>query len=176
MRKRKLILVALGCLVLAAIAVLITRDVSGLPVDIRFVSSATHGATRDVTVEFRRSNPDAFFYDTSQVQTRVAGHWSPLQDFPDSPDLGLLATKSCENIVFAVPADADACRFCIAYRLRGVSSCRVYGFLNRHGITPRFPRLSRLVAHCVAWPPRLHHAEAELSLPSTPPETRVAAN
>ena len=99
MRKRKLILVALGCLVLAAIAVLITRDVSGLPVDIRFVSSATHGATRDVTVEFRRSNPDAFFYDTSQVQTRVAGHWSPLQDFPDSQDFSLLATKNCENLI-----------------------------------------------------------------------------
>jgi hypothetical protein len=138
------------------------------PVQVRVVNTAQIGTTKQVTVEFRRSNPLARFSEDLQVQTRAAGRWQPPERFPRLEDTGLLARTNCDQVLFSLPAGADACRFSLGYYLGSPPTCQVHGFFLRHGLYQKFPKFSRLVLKCVPRKPRLRHVELELVIPAEP--------
>jgi len=123
---------------------------------------------KTVTVEFKNSGRRQAWLDGDmKIQLRVANRWEDPQKLPR---LNILLQTNRENVVFAVPPDAQACRFLVAYRVGSVgrsSYCQVYFFLARHGLRARFPRFCDLVLKC--FESRLRHTTLEVPLPEEQP-------
>jgi hypothetical protein len=160
----------LGAVVLLALAVK-PDD----PLDARIVSTANMGNAKVVTVEFWRQHPKARFAEDPQVQTRIAGHWKPPQDFPPLDHNYLLARTNCQQVVFTFPAQTEACRFVLGYRVGARPYCRTYFFLQRHGLYKKYPKLSRMMLKRVPQEARLRHVEYELVIPAKTDDGIVAA-
>jgi hypothetical protein len=160
-------IIALFFFAVAAVAAIVaaaSRPVA--PVEIRVVSVAELGTTKLVAMEFRRCNSAARFAEAHRVQLRIAGRWQPPVTLPESGDGYLLAYTNCQRLVFDMPAEADACRFSLGYRVGPRPYCQVYFFLQNHGLSQRFPMLSRGVLKCVPQQPRLRRVECELKIPT----------
>ena len=148
----------------AAIVAATSKPVA--PVEICVVSVAELGTTKLVAMEFRRCNSAARFAEANRVQLRIAGRWQPPVTLPEFGDGHLLAYTNCQRLVFGMPAEADACRFSLGYRVGPRPYCQAYFFLQNHGLSQRFPMLSRGVLKCVPQQPRLRRVECELKIPT----------
>ena len=163
----RIIAIALPCFALAsAAAILATASKTVAPVDISVVSVTGLGTTNLVAMEFRRCSSTARFAEAHRVQLRIAGKWQPPVSLPELGDGCLFAHTNCERLVFSIPAEADACRFSFEYREGPRPYCQAYFFLRKHGVSQRFPMLSREVLKCVPRQPRLRRAECELKIPA----------
>jgi hypothetical protein len=148
----------------AAIVAAASRPVA--PVEIRVVSVAERGTTKLVAVEFRRCDSAARFAEANRMQLRIAGRWQTPVTLPEFGDGHLLGYTNCQRLVFSIPAEADACRFSLGYRVGPRPYCQVYFFLQNHGLSQRFPLLSRAVLKCVPQQSRLRRVERELKIPT----------
>lgn len=138
------------------------------PAQATVVSMAQTGATKRITVEFRRTNPAACFSEELQVQTRQGGRWQPPQKFPSLGETRLLAGTNSHRVIFTLPARTDACRFLLAFRVGGSPYCQAHWFLTRRGWRQKFPNLSRALLRWVPRQPRLRLIELELPIPAAP--------
>ena len=167
MRLRRNIIVAL-CLAVSALAAIVGLvSKAAAPVDMSVVSVAESESTKLVTVEFRRCNPGARFAEAHRLQLRIAGRWQPPVSLPEFRDGYLLARTNNQRMIFAFPHQTEACRFLLGYRVdpRPVGRrlhCQVYCFLERHGLSKRFPKFSRTVLRWVPQRSRLRQVECEL--------------
>lgn len=132
----------------------------------RIVQVADAGPVKQITVEFQRDNPAARFSEEHQMQVRVAGHWRPPEPVPGMKSNRFLTRTNRERVEFTVPTEADACRFLLGYRAGVPPYCKVYFFLQRHGLRRQFPKSSRLVLKWAPRRPRLRHVECELMIPA----------
>ncbi len=159
-------IIALLCLAVATVVtIVVATSKTVATVEISMANVAEMGTSRLVAVEFRRCNPAARFAEAHRVQLRVAGRWQAPMTLPEFGETHLLSRTNCERVVFSFPAEADACRFSLGYRIGPRPYCQAYFFLQRHGLSQKFPKLSRAVLKCVPQQPRLRRAECELMIP-----------
>jgi hypothetical protein len=124
--------------------------------------------SKKITVGFYKNGTNAAWLDGDlKMQLRVADRW---QDRLQLPGLDFMARTGQQNVEFAVPADTQACRFLVGYRVGSSPYCRTYGYLSRHGLRTKFPRLCQLAMKCVPRKAMLRHTTLELALP----EARLA--
>jgi hypothetical protein len=165
--RSRIIAIALPCFALASVgAIVATASKTVAPVDISVVNVTRLGTTNLVAMEFRRCRSAARFAEAHRVQLRIAGKWQPPVSLPEFGDDYLFAHTNCERLVFSIPAEADACRLSLGYRVGPRPYCQAYFFLRRHGLYQRFPMLSHAVLKCVPQQPRLRRAECELKIPT----------
>jgi len=162
---------ALLCLTIITVgSIVVAASRIGSAVDVRIANVVALGTRRFVAVEFRSRNPAARFHEPHRVQLRVAGRWQPPMDPPEFGKTDLLAETNRQRVVFSFPAEAEACRFSLGYRVGPRPYCQAYFFLERHGLFQKFPKLSRAVLKRVPDQPRLRRAECELIIPKSPGE------
>jgi hypothetical protein len=130
------------------------------------VSIAEREDTKRVTVEFHRLEAAARFPEAHTLQIRVDGKWQPPMTLPKFEDGYLLARTNCQQMVFDLPRETEACRFSLGYRVGPRPYCEAYFFLSRHGVSKKFPALSKTILKCVPQQPRLRHFECELEIPA----------
>ena len=165
MRLRSRIIVLLFALIgLAAFVVATPKTAS--PVTVRLVSVAELEDTRRVTFEFRRHQAVARFAEAHQFQVRVAGKWQPRLALPKSEDEYLFARTNRQQLVLDFPRQTEACRFSLGYRVGPRPYCQAYFFLSWHGVSQRFPAVSKAILKCVPQQPRLRCLECELEIPT----------
>ena len=129
------------------------------------------GQAKRVTMELSKHNPKPLHYGYAQkMQVRIAGRWHALETFRQSGDVFSLLRTNREDFVVIVPSDAEACRLLLEYRVGGNAYCRAYGFLLRHGLYQKVPKLCRLALKCFPRQPRQRHAELELMIPMESPK------
>ena len=171
MRIRNLV-TGLAVAMVAGAAILSLSATRADPVKMKLVAIEALGTpgSKAITIEFTRSELAGVRLDGDpSVQLRLANHW---QDSLKLPQLDFLARTNQQTVVLAVPSETQACRFLVRYRVypvhqRGTRSyCKVYFFLQRHGLRARFPKLSDLVLK--SFVPRVRHTTLELSLPEEP--------
>lgn len=122
---------------------------------------------RQVTVSMGNpSSNNVTFIGKQKVQFRIGDQWQPSEICPALADQYLHPGGMLGEVGFTIPAAANACRFTLAYRVGGRPYCKAYFFLNRHGITRKFPRLSAWVLKGFADHRWLRHATVELPLPN----------
>jgi hypothetical protein len=175
MRLRSRIIALLCFAVPTVVAIVVAASKAVAPVDISVVSVAELGTTKLVAVEFRRCSSAARFDEAHRVQLRIAGRWQPAVSLPEFGDGYLLAHTNCERLVFSIPAEAEACRFSLGYRVGPRPYCQAYFFLQRHGLSQKFPMLSRGVLKCVPQQPRLRRVECEFKIPAGTHNERAEA-
>src|ERR1051326_5262583 len=177
MRLRSSIIAAV-CLSIATLAAIVAAAFkSAAPVEISVTSVAELGTARLVALAFRRCNPRAYLVETNRLQLRVAGVWQPAMRLPELSDGYLFARTNCERVVFSFPAEAEACRFSLGYRVGPSLYCRAYSFLHRHGLSQKFPNFSRLVLNCFSQQqPRLRRVECELMIQTATQNQSAGAN
>jgi len=168
MRARNVI-VGLTVGILAGAAALSLSSPGIQPVKVRLVGTRAlnSSGSRAITLEFTRSEePGIYLVGDPSVQLRIAKHWqAPLK----LPKIRLLSQTNQQRLVLTVPSETEACRFLVGYRVYRSQHqgrrpyCRVYAFLQRHGLRARYPKLSGLVLKCFV--PRLRHSNLELTLP-----------
>ena len=145
----------------------------GNPVEVKLVSvekNPQDANRKVVTVEFRnRGSNWVYFTAGLKVQARVGDGWLAAEKFPELDDTTLLRNTRRQNVRFLLPRQAEACRFLLNYRVGGSPYCRAYFFLGRHGVSARFPTLSRVILKLFPHAARLHHAAPELILPPDQP-------
>lgn len=169
MHRRRLFLISLCCF--AVIAAVVTIGSAARPavrMEARVLDSVMTDGTNFVTAQFHEFNRSPILPESLQLQFRIAGKWGSPQLQPDYQDYFhyLPAGTNAQNVVFAVPAGADACRFSLAYRGVGVSGCRVSSFLYRHGLLQNSPNLRSHVVRLVAHRSGLRQVQFELELPT----------
>jgi hypothetical protein len=177
MHRRRLLIVSLCCFaVIAAIVCVGSVLRSSVRMDVRLLDSVAQDTSRDTTAEIHWSHRSAIVTDSLQLQFRVAGQWGLPQLSDDYQPRYLSAGTNVQSVAFAVPAGADGCRFSLAYRAAGMSSCRMYGFLNRHGLLQISPNLASKIVHFLARPSAMRHAQSELALPQAEHVKLATAN
>jgi hypothetical protein len=172
MRARNIIV--LGTVAILAGAAALTLFRLGIePVKVRLVGTQTlsSSGSRVITLEFTRSEESGVYLDGDpSVQLRLAEHWQALLKLPK---IDLLSETNQQRIVLAVPLETKACRFLVCYRVYQQQPnrpyCRVYSFLQKHGLRAKYPKISGLVLRCFV--PRLRHSSLEVTLP---PSAEVA--
>jgi len=166
MRLRKPIIVVLliALFGLAVFALVTPRSVK--PYALSVVSIVEGQDTKRVTVEILRLDATARFPEAYQLQTRVGSEWGPPLTLPRLTGGYLLARTNCQELVFELPRETEACRFSLGYRVGPRPYCEAYFFLSRHGVSKRFPALSKTILKCVPQQPRLRHFECELEIPA----------
>ena len=154
---------------------------SAAPITVRVVNVAGMEETKRVTVEFLSHDAAARLAETHQVQVRIAGRWQPPLALPKFEDGYLLARTNSQQLIFDFPRQAEACRFSLGYRVGPRPYCQAYFFLSRHGVSQKFPAISKAILKCVPQQPRLRHVECELEIPAgthnkpAPPNAGIAS-
>ena len=173
MRRRNLLFGTVVFGWLAAAVVLALCLPLGHPVGVRLVSieqDPRDASLKAVTVEFwNRGSNWLYFASDPKVQSRIGDDWLAPEKFPDLDDTTLLRNTRRQEVRFLLPGQAEACRFLLDYRVGGSPYCRAYSFLGRHGVSSRFPTLTRVILKLFPYSPRWHHAAPELALPPEPP-------
>lgn len=126
---------------------------------------------RLVTVEFvRHFGASCFIENNQNIQIRVANQWLSPGGQPILEDVHLLTRTNRQQLVFDFPHEAEAVRISFDYR-GGASSayCKAYGFLVRHGVSQKFPAISKAILSCFSNRRELYHMECELELPAAIP-------
>jgi hypothetical protein len=160
-------IITLSLLAFVGVAVFVgATSNSPAPVTLKIVKVTEMQDARRVTVEFLRSNPAAHFSEAHQLQVKIAGRWQPPLRLPKLEDGYLLARTDSQQMVFDFPLQSEACRFSLGYRVGRSPYCQTYFFLSRHGISKRFPVITKATLKCVPRQPRLRHAECELEIPA----------
>lgn len=165
MRLRKRIIVVLLIALLGLAVFILATPKSSPPVALSVVS-IEGGDTKRVTVDFMRLDPAARFAEAHQLQIRIGGEWQPPLSLPKSEDGFLLARTNRQRLVFDFPRQTEACRFLLGYRVGPRPYCEAYFFLSRHGISQKFPVISKAMLRCVPQYPRLRYFESELEIPA----------
>jgi len=164
LRSRIIVLFVIAIVGLA-VFVVATRK-SAAPITVRVVEVAEVEESKRVTVEFLSHDAAARLAETHQVQVRIAGRWQPPMTLPKFEDGPLLARTNSQQLVFDFPRQADACRFSLGYRVGPRPYCQAYFFLSRHGVSQKFPGISKAILKCVPQQPKLRHLECELEIPA----------
>ena len=166
MRLRKCIIVLLLSVLLGLAVFVLATPKSAAPVALSVVSIAEGGDTKRVTVEFMRLDAAARFAEAHQLQIRIRGEWQPPLSLPKFEDDYLLALTNRQRLVFDFPSQTEACRLSLGYRVGPRPYCQAYSFLSRHGVSQKFPAISKAILRCVPQQARLRHVECELELPA----------
>lgn len=166
--RKRIIVVILIALVGLAVFVLATPK-SAAPVALSIISIAGEQDAKRVTVEFQRLDAAARFAEAHQLQIRVSGRWQPPLSLPQFEDDYLLARTNSQRLVLDFPLETEACRFSLGYRIGPRPYCQAYFFLSRHGVSQKFPAISKAILKCVPQQPRLRHFECELEFPAGTP-------
>lgn len=164
MRQRSRIIAALSLAAAVAVAIFVAASRSLPPLDVSVVSVDEIGERKFVTMEFRRCQQAARFDGDQWFQLRLAGRWGALARLPDLGDRHLLSNTNRERIVLSIPAESDAFRVSLGYRVGLRPYCQAYFFLQRHGLFARFPKLSRAVLKCFPQQPGLKRMEREFPI------------
>ena len=136
---------------------------SAAPVTVSVVNVTEMEDPKRVTMEFLRHDEAARFAEAHQLQIRVGGEWQPPLSLPKFEDGYLLARTNSQQLVLDFPRQTEACRFLLGYRVGPRPYCQVYFFLSRHGVSQKFPALSKAILKCVPQQPRLRRFECELA-------------
>src|SRR5882724_2083551 len=153
-------IIALPCLAVATLtAIVVIASKSDPPVQISIVNAAELETKKLMTVDFRRCDPRARFAETHRVELRVGGRWQPPVSLPEFEDGYLFQRTNYQRLAFAFPREIEACRFLLSYRVGPSPYCQAYFFLGRHGLSQRFPKLSRAFLKRVPQQPRLRRVE-----------------
>ena len=140
------------------------------PIAVRLVDRQTlnSSGSRSITVEFTRTKESGLFLSGDpSVQLRLEKGW---QAAVKLPKIDFLSKTNRQTVVLSVPPETQACRFLVEYRdYRGGQPayrtyCRVFSFLQRHGLLVKYPRVSGLVLKCFL--PRLRRSTLEVTLPA----------
>jgi hypothetical protein len=166
MRRRNRIIVVVLVALLGLAVFVFTAPKAAAPVAVSLVSVTELQDTRRVTVEFLRHDAAPRFAEEHQLQVCVAGKWQPPMSLPKLEDGYLLARTNRQRLVFDCPRQSEACRFSLGYRVGPRPYCQAYFFLSRHGVSQRFPVISKAILRCVPQRPRLRHFECELGIPA----------
>jgi hypothetical protein len=161
-RRRLISLLLVAVLGLAVFLGTTSRSV--VPVSVSVVNVIEMEGTKRVTVEFLRLDDTARFAEAPRFQVRVAGRWQPSLGFPEFEQGYLLSRTDSQQLVFAFPRQTEACRFSLGYRVGPSPYCQAYFFLSRHGVSQKFPAISKAILKCVPQQPRLRHLECELKI------------
>ena len=162
--RSRIIVLLLIALVGLAVFVVATPE-SNVPVTVSVTDVTGMENTKLVTVEFLRCDAAARFAEAHQVQIRLAGRWQPPLNLPKFEDGDLLDRTNSQRLVFDFPRQTEACRFSLGYRVGPRPYCQAYFFLSRHGVSQKFPAVSKAILKCVPQRPRLRHVECELEIP-----------
>lgn len=165
MRPRNRIIALLLIAPLCVAVLVLATPKSAAPAAISVVRIAEGQDTKRVTVEFSRIEPTACFAEAQLLQLRVGGVWQSRLSLPKFEDL--LARRNRQRLVFDFPRETEACRFSLGYRAGARPYCQAYFFLSRHGISQKFPAISKAILKCVPQQPRLRQFECELEIPTT---------
>ena len=123
--------------VLAVVAIFSLSTPSTRPVEVRLVHTEElrSRGSKAITVEFERSGSGYVSLDEDlKMQLRIANRWQEAQKLPP---LHLWEETNRQDVVFAVPSEAQACRLLVGYRVyrkAGRPYCRAY-FFGSSGIT-----------------------------------------
>jgi hypothetical protein len=134
--------------------------------------------TKRVAVEFLRLDAAARFAEAHQLQIRVGGEWQPPLSLPQFENGDLLARTNSQRLLFDFPRQTEACRLSLGYRVGPRPYCQAYFFLSRHGVSQKFPAISKAILKRVPQQPRLRHFKCELEIPAgtlNPPLQATAA-
>ena len=134
------------------------------PVTVSIVNVVEMGETKIVTMEFQR-RAAARFAEAHHVQIRVAGRWQPPVILPRFQDGYLLARTDSQRLIFDFPSQTEACRFLLGYRVGPRTYCQASFFLSKHGVSQKFPKLSRALLKCVPQQPKLRRVDSQLEIP-----------
>ena len=164
---RASLMLASLCLVAAAIAaVVVCNPRADYPVDVKIAGMETNPEplAKTLTVQFQRLNPTQFVrFEYLRLQTRITGRWQ--EPFKVALEHRLLAGTNFQQIGLFVPAQTEACRFLIGYRVGPRPYCKVYFFFGRHGLWKRFPKTCQFAIKFVPKEARLREVEVELVIP-----------
>src|SRR5437016_3120993 len=153
MRRRGLWIAGVAFIAVVGIAVLAHYLLTDDPLALKLVhvkdvaaSEVTEGAPGRI-VTLRLSNRGSQYIalpdlpEEQRFQARLADGWRQPQQLP-GPSADRLAPRTgTAYLVFVVPANADACRLLLQYRVGTSPYCKAYFFFARHGLTRRIPSL-----------------------------------
>jgi hypothetical protein len=167
MRQRSRIISVLFIIAFVGLAVfVVVTPKSAAPVTVSVYNVAEMRDTKRVTLEFLRHDAAARFAEKHQVQIRVAGRWQPSLGVPKFEEGHLLDRTNSQRLVFDFPRQTEACRFSLGYRVGPRPYCQAYFFLSRHGVSQKFPAISKAILKCIPQQPRLRHVECQVELPA----------
>jgi hypothetical protein len=177
MHRRRLFLTFSCCIaVVAAIVFAIACAPAGpLRVSARLVNLVPHGTEKEVTAELQSFHRYVASTDSLKIQCRVGAQWSSPRELEDYRQGYLPTGTNTQKLVFSVPAEADACRVSLDYRVIRVGGCRAHAFMNRYGLSS-FPRLRSAIASVICKPSALHQAQCEFALQKETSGKLAAAN
>ena len=144
MRRRKFFLMASPVVLLAGGAALWMCSRPVFPVDVKLsaTDNASDSTLKSVTLELTRRGSHTVRLDLPpSIQSRVSGRWEAEYELPEFSDRVLLWRTNREDFRFLVPHQAEACRLFLHCWIGSAQYCKTYSYLQRRGLTIRFPKL-----------------------------------
>jgi hypothetical protein len=176
MRRRSIQLLGL-LFVVSTGAILWTGTRPDCPVEVEFVGLETASDPEqkwvELALEFTRRGPDFECYAKGlTVQAMVEGRWSKPEVFLGLiSDVDLWLTNRV-HVAFMIPRHTKACRFVVAYHIRGSPNVQAHIFLFNHGWMQKFPRVCNWVLR--AFPERVQWKRATLQVTLPRPQHETA--
>ena len=167
MPRRRIIIAAVACFALLAVAILAWTFLAYDPLTLRIVNIKESPEVSAKIVTVRLSNVSTRYISLprqQKFQVLLPEGWREVEELPEPSADHLSPKTSTTYCVFVVPAKTERCRLILDYRVGSSPYCQALLFCSRHGLTRRMPTLSRAVVNLFPHQPKTRHLTIELPL------------